>query len=68
MTWLWLFIGCAFVLALGDVLLYLRGGVQATISRHVIGLSYRYPLLPLCVGLAVGILGGHLFWGQRVLP
>jgi hypothetical protein len=43
-----------------DVVAYLRGGVQATISRVVLGWSAAAPLLPF----GVGVLCGHLFWPQ----
>ena len=45
-----------------DVVAFLRGGVQATISRVTLGWARRWPLLPLLVGVVLG----HLFWPQPV--
>lgn len=50
------------VVALGayDVVAYLRGGVEATISRTVEGWAFRNPIVPFLVG----VLSGHFFWAQ----
>lgn len=43
-----------------DVLVFLRGGVEATISRVVLSWAHEYPVLPF----SSGVLCGHLFWPQ----
>jgi hypothetical protein len=66
--WIVLLAGCAVALAVGDVLLWRLGGTQATNSRHTLAIVTRYPIVAVLVGLGLGILGGHLFWGQWVGP
>jgi hypothetical protein len=43
-----------------DVLAYVRGGVDSTISRVVLAWAQRWPPIPF----SVGVLCGHLFWPQ----
>jgi hypothetical protein len=52
------------VLTLGvyDIVAYVHGGVQATISRVVLGWAHANPV----VAFAVGLLCGHLFWPQPI--
>ena len=43
-----------------DVFAYASGGVEATISRVVLGWSRSNPIIPF----GVGVIAGHLFWAQ----
>ena len=52
------------LLAAADVYLLVRYGVQATISRHTIAILARYPIVAVLLGVAVGVLLGHLAWPQ----
>jgi hypothetical protein len=54
------------LLAAWDVVFLVRGGVKATISAHVIGIAYRTPLAVWFFGLAIGVVAGHLLWGQAL--
>ena len=45
-----------------DIYLYAKGGTKATLSAKLAKKAYELPLLPLMVGLIVGLLLGHLFW------
>ncbi len=36
-----------------------------TISAITLDTSRKHPILPLLVGLVLGILFGHLFWPQK---
>lgn len=53
-----LIIGTIVVLALYDLVAYMRSGEDATISKVVFHASLRYPIIPF----AVGVLCGHFFW------
>ena len=56
-------IGLAVLIALVviyDIAAFAQGGVEATISRVVLGASVGNPILPF----AFGIVCGHLFWPQ----
>lgn len=54
------------VLLIGyDVWLYWQGGAKATISWHTYLASRTEPIIPLTIGLILGILLGHLFWPNR---
>ncbi len=48
-----------------DIYLALRGGYPATISYQILQVSRAEPIIPLLVGLILGILLGHLFWPQK---
>jgi hypothetical protein len=48
-----------------DCFLYVRHGVQGTISPQVYQAAVREPVMPLLVGLVLGLVLGHLFWPQR---
>lgn len=54
--------GSVILLVAYDVVAVVLGGVEATISRVVLGWSIEYPVVPF----GVGIVCGHLFWPQRV--
>ena len=47
-----------------DVYLAAQGGYENTISYRCLQAARREPLLPLVVGLVLGLLLGHLFWPQ----
>jgi hypothetical protein len=47
-----------------DVYLAAQGGYENTISYLCLQAARREPLLPLVVGLVLGLLLGHLFWPQ----
>jgi len=46
-----------------DVVAYMRGSVDATISRVVLGWARGNPLIPF----SVGVVCGHIFWSQPAL-
>lgn len=52
------------VLIAYDVIAYLHGGVDATISRVVLSAAHDAPAIPF----AAGVLCGHLFWSQPPPP
>jgi hypothetical protein len=58
-------LGCAGVLAAYDVYLNAQGGLANTISHRALQAARQYPVIPLVLGLAVGLLLGHLFWPQH---
>lgn len=62
---LFVILACAFVLIGYDVWLYWYGGTKATISWHTYLASRTEPIIPLAIGLILGILLGHLFWPNR---
>ena len=47
-----------------DVYLAVRWGSEATISYQLLQASRAEPIIPLALGLVLGILLGHLFWPQ----
>jgi hypothetical protein len=56
----------ALVLLIGyDIYLHAVGGYPATISYRALQAARREPIIPLVVGLALGILLGHLYWPQK---
>jgi hypothetical protein len=63
LTMFWLLLVVSSVAAL-DVWLYGRGGYHATISYMFLTAAERWPVVSFVVGLALGLLGGHLFWPQ----
>jgi hypothetical protein len=58
-------LGCVLLLVGYDVYLHATGGYRATISHLLLEASRRQPLIPLFIGLALGILLGHLYWPQQ---
>lgn len=46
-----------------DAWLAIRGGYDATMTAQVRRASRNSPVIPLLVGLVIGLLLGHLFWG-----
>jgi len=52
-------------LILYDIWLCWRGGAAATISWHAYLAARDEPIIPLVLGLVIGILFGHLFWPNR---
>jgi hypothetical protein len=48
-----------------DVFLVWHYGVEQTISWQTYQAARSEPIIPLLLGLAVGILFGHLFWPQK---
>ena len=53
---------CATLIIGYDIWLDWRGGAKATISWHTFMASQADPIIPLAIGLILGILLGHLFW------
>jgi hypothetical protein len=47
-----------------DVYLAVKGGYFATISYQVLAAAREEPIIPLVLGLVLGILMGHIFWPQ----
>ena len=48
-----------------DCWAFARHGTQGTISWQVYQASQHKPVVPLLVGLVLGLVLGHLFWPQR---
>lgn len=51
-------------IALGalDVFLYWVGGNDATISRVMLGVRFKYPLAALATGYTLGVFLGHIYF------
>jgi hypothetical protein len=47
-----------------DIHLATTWGYHATISFQVLQAAREEPIIPLVVGLTLGILLGHIFWPQ----
>lgn len=47
-----------------DLVAYIRGGNEATLSKVILDTSRDWPIIPLLVGLIFGLLSGHFFWPQ----
>ncbi len=43
-----------------DIVAYILSGMSKTISARTWALSKEYPIIPLAVGIVIG----HIFWGQ----
>jgi len=54
----------SFALLAYDLMAYLDGGNDATISKVILDASRDWPIIPLIVGLIFGLLSGHFFWPQ----
>lgn len=37
-----------------------------TISELAIRWAYTHPISVFCLGMAIGVVVGHLFWGQEI--
>lgn len=63
---LWVFAAGVVVPTLGligyDVWLYATSA--PTLSEQLLDLARKAPIVAFAVGLAVGVLAGHLFWPQ----
>lgn len=57
-------IAVVFAFVVVDIIAVIRGGVEATFSRFVLGVVQRHPAIPF----ASGFVCGHLLWPQRVPP
>lgn len=55
------------VLGALDVFLYWTGGNEATISRVMLGVRYKYPLAALSTAYTLGVFLGHLYFPRAVL-
>lgn len=68
-TTLLIFLGILITVCLAvgawDVWLLRRDGVPGTISALTLAAARDYPAIPLVVGLAIGLLLGHLFLPQE---
>ena len=60
----WVILGFFVAIVAYDVVALILGGVQATISRVTIAAIGRWPIIGCLLGLAVGVLLGHLVWWQ----
>lgn len=60
----WFMLAAFLAIVAYDVIAYLRGGAQATISRITLATLSRFPIIALTLGLALGALLGHLAWPQ----
>jgi hypothetical protein len=62
-------LGVAFVtvavVAAYDIWAYRSHGYHATISYLLLSASQKRPIVAALIGLALGILLGHLFWPQQ---
>lgn len=47
-----------------DLIVYFKGGNEATLSKVILDTSKDWPIIPLLIGLLFGLLSGHLFWPQ----
>ena len=56
------------VVGVYDLVAYLRGGNNATISKTCLDTAREYPLFAICVVFAFGALCGHLFVPQHLPP
>lgn len=56
------------ILAAYDIWALTAHGYEATMSAVILNVSQRHPILPFLVGLALGILAGHLFAPQYIQP
>ena len=62
------FIGIPLIIVLilvFDVFAIMKGGTEASISSLLIASAYKMPFMVYCIGLANGILAGHLFWRMK---
>ncbi len=50
-----------------DVFLYWTGGNDATISRVMLGVRYKYPLAALSTAYTLGVFLGHLYFPRVAL-
>lgn len=61
-------LGSVLSLAVYDVIIYRKFGVEATISRGMQRLGYAAPIFAfavgILVGLLVGVMAGHFWWSQ----
>lgn len=55
------------VLGALDVFLYWVGGNDATISRVMLGVRYKYPLAALSTAYTLGVFLGHLYFPRTAL-
>jgi hypothetical protein len=47
-----------------DIIALAMGGVEATISRIILAVTGKWPI----ISFAFGVLCGHLLWPQRIKP
>jgi len=59
-----LMFSCAAALVVWDVVAATNNVVGDTISETTLGFMQRYPVAGCGVGLALGVILGHLFWPQ----
>ncbi len=57
-------LGTSALVAAYDVWTYRRRGYETTISYMLLTAARSRPIVAALIGLAVGILFGHLFWPQ----
>lgn len=55
----------ALVLIVYDIWLLGSGGSAATISWQTYLAAAKEPIIPLLLGLVIGLLLGHIFWLNR---
>jgi len=66
-TWTLIFMAVVIVaIAVYDTIVAINGIPGDTISEITLAWGRRHPIAVLCLGLALGIVLGHLFWPQTV--
>lgn len=65
-TWTLIFIAATIVsIAVYDTLVAVNRVDGDTISEITLAWAMRHPIAVMCLGMALGIVLGHLFWPQR---
>lgn len=53
------------VVVVFDVAIWYWLGAENTISAVALKDAKRFPIIPLLVGLAIGIVIGHIYWANQ---
>lgn len=54
------------IVSIYDLIIYLKFGSDATISRILLNTARKYPIFGVLFGISLGTLLGHLFWHQEI--
>lgn len=66
-TWTLIFMAIVIVaVAVYDTVVAVNGIPGDTISEITLAWGRRHPIAVLCLGMAIGIVLGHLLWSQEV--
>jgi hypothetical protein len=66
MSWVWIAWWLLIFASFGLLEGFALNTNRTTLSRWVWTVSKAFPLLPFIVGLTVGVLAGHFWWGGIV--